>query len=125
MVPKVLFIDDSQNFRARVGSEFAKEPYEVHLAADGRTGLELFHREHPDLVVTEIRLPDIDGIELMGRMLAQRPRLSVILYTAYGIYRSNYNCWAADAYLMKSSDLTELKEKIRELLPPREQRAAS
>ena len=64
-------------------------------------------------------LPGPDGLETMGRMLSQDNRLPVILNTAYSSYKESFLSWSADAYVVKSSDLTELKTKIREVLDAR------
>jgi len=63
----------------------------------------------------DIYLPGMDGLETMGRILSKNRQIPVILYTAYSSYQDNFLSWAADAYLIKSSDLTELKETIKRL----------
>ena len=70
----------------------------------------------PDLVVLDIVMPGMDGIEILGRLLSHDNKLPVIFHTAYTGYQDNFMSWAADAYLIKSSDLTELKTRIRETL---------
>jgi hypothetical protein len=52
----------------------------------------------------------------MEKILSKNKKQLVILNTAYSVYKDNFMTWAADAYIIKSSDLTELKEKIKELL---------
>ena len=71
------------------------------------------------LRVLDIRMPGPDGIETMGRMLSRDNRLPVILNTAYSSYKESFLSWSADAYVVKSSDLTELKAKIREVFAAR------
>ena len=58
----------------------------------------------------------MDGIEAMGRVLSEHNKLPVILNTAYASYTDNFLTWSADAYVIKSSDLTELKDTIKKLL---------
>jgi CheY-like chemotaxis protein len=70
-------------------------------------------------VVLDIRMPGIDGLETMARLLSRENTLPVILNTAYSAYRESFLSWSADAYVIKSSDLTELKTKIREVLAAR------
>lgn len=116
---KVLLVDDEKNLRTLYQSELTDEGYEVVLANDGQDALRLLDVEKPDLVVLDIRMPGIDGLETMARMLSRDNRLPVILNTAYSSYRESFLSWSADAYVIKSSDLTELKEKIRQVLESR------
>ena len=58
----------------------------------------------------------MDGLEAMGIILSKHKGIPIIINTAYGNYKDNFMSWLADAYIMKSSDLTELKNKIEELL---------
>jgi CheY-like chemotaxis protein len=62
-------------------------------------------------------MPGMDGLEALARTLDQHPQLPVILNTAYSCYKDDFLSWGADAYLVKSADLTELLDKIRTLAP--------
>jgi DNA-binding NarL/FixJ family response regulator len=64
----------------------------------------------------DIRMPEIDGIETLGKVITLEKKIPVIIYTAYSNYKSNFITWTASAYLTKSSNLDELKNKIHELL---------
>ena len=61
-------------------------------------------------------MPKMDGIEAMGEVLSKNKGIPIIINTAYSNYQDNFMIWAADAHIVKSSDLTELKNKIEELL---------
>jgi DNA-binding NarL/FixJ family response regulator len=61
-------------------------------------------------------MPGMDGLEALGKLLAEDPKVPVVLNSAYSSYKDNFLSWSADAYVVKSSDLTELKETIRRLL---------
>ncbi|MGE5299564.1 MAG: response regulator, partial [Acidobacteriota bacterium] len=76
--------------------------------------MEQFEKEAPDLVTLDILLPDIDGIKLLRQMKEKRPRLPVIMSTAYD-YRDDFAVWASEAYIVKSADLSELKSTIKKL----------
>ena len=89
------------------------------LSRNGKEALEKFGKEKPDLVVMDIRMPVMDGIEALTVMLGKNRQIPVILNTAYPQYRENFMTWGAEAYVIKSSDLTELKQKIREVLEKR------
>jgi CheY-like chemotaxis protein len=82
-------------------------------------GLHALETELPDLVVLDIRMPGMDGLEAMGRILEKNPKIPVVLNSAYSSYKDNFLSWAADAYIIKSADTTELRGKVRELLAAR------
>ncbi len=74
----------------------------------------------PDLVIMDINLPEkMDGIESMSKILGANKDIPVIINTGYSEYKDNFMSWAADAYVLKSSDLTPLKEAISQALGKR------
>jgi DNA-binding response OmpR family regulator len=113
---KVLVVDDEKNLRTLYASELGDEGYEVMVARDGKEALRILESEHPDLVVLDIRMAGLNGLETMSRMLALNNRLPIILNTAYTSYKESFLSWSADAYVVKSADMAELKAKIREVL---------
>ena len=117
---KILLVEDDANQALLFQTELEADGYEVVVAGDGREAVELVEKTGPDIVVMDISMPGMDGIEAMGRILSEHNKLPVILNTAYASYKDNFLSWSADAYVIKSSDLTELKETIRKLLEKRE-----
>ena len=116
----ILIADDDRNLALLYQQELSDEGYQVEVVHDGRQAIEQVAQDPPDLLILDIRMPGIDGIETLQQILAQNNRLPVILNTAYSNYEDNYMTWSAEAYVVKSSDLTELKNKIREVLERRE-----
>ena len=116
---KVLVVDDEKNLRALYRSELEEDGHQVILASDGTEAMRLLDQEKPDLVVLDIRMPGPDGLETMGRMLTKNNRLPIILNTAYSTYKDSFLSWSADAYVVKSADVGELKARIREVLAAR------
>ena len=96
--------------------ELSDEGFCVDIVNSGEEALKMVKKSSYDLVVLDIGMPDMDGLETLGRMLSMDNKLPVILNTAYPSYKDNFMSWAADAYVVKSSDLTELKSKIKESL---------
>jgi len=96
--------------------ELRLEGYEILTAADGKEALEKVQEQPLDLVIMDINMPKMDGLEAMGRIMCKHKGIPIIIYTAYSNYKDNFMSWAADAYIVKSSDLSELKDKIKELL---------
>jgi CheY-like chemotaxis protein len=116
---KVLCVDDDLSLLRLYEDELVEEGYEVVLARDGKEAISKFEKENPQVVVMDIRMPVMDGIEALTNLLGKDRQIPVILNTAYPQYRENFMTWGAEAYVIKSSDLTELKQKIREVLDRR------
>lgn len=112
---KILVVDDDLHIQKLYKEELEEEGYEVVIAGTGEMALELFVREDPDLVTLDILMPDIDGIKLLRQMKEKKPRLPIIMSTAYD-YRDDFAVWASEAYIVKSADLNELKSTIKKLL---------
>ncbi|MEC4686243.1 MAG: response regulator [Nitrospirota bacterium] len=112
---KILIVDDDPSIRMLYKEELEDEGYEVVTASSGEEALRLFEEENPDLVTLDILMPDMDGIQVLRKMKEKRPRLPIIMSTAYD-YRDDFAVWASEAYVVKSSDTTELKETIKKLL---------
>jgi DNA-binding response OmpR family regulator len=116
---KLLVVDDDRNLRLLYEQELADEGYEVVLASSGREALDFLKNSRPDLIILDISMPGMDGIEALGKILAKDKTMPVILNTAYSTYKDNFMTWSADAYVVKSGDLTELKAKIKDVLKTR------
>lgn len=112
---KILIVDDDAHILKLYREELEDEGYEVTAAGTGKEAIEKFEKEDFDLVTLDILMPDIDGISLLRRMKELKPRLPIIMSTAYD-YKDDFAVWASEAYLIKSSDLTELKNTVKKLL---------
>ena len=113
---KLLVVDDEKNIRKLYETELGREGYEVTTVESAEEALSLMEQELPDLVVLDIRLEGMDGIDCLRTLMEKRRDLPVILNSAYSTYKQDFASWMADAYVVKSSDLTELKDTIREVL---------
>jgi two-component system, response regulator, stage 0 sporulation protein F len=112
----ILVVDDMDPIRTLIELELKEDGYEVLTAANAQDALKLVQTEPLDLVILDIRMPGMDGLEALPRILGLKEGLKVILNTAYSQYQESFMSWAADAYIIKSADLTELKAKVKELL---------
>ena len=83
-MPKVLIIDDEEQLRKLLARIIGLEGYEVLEAADGVSGLKKLRQESPDVVLCDVKLPDGNGVEMVGRIKEIAPAAEVILLTAYG-----------------------------------------
>lgn len=118
-MPKILIVEDEENLRELYAEDLEESGYEVEKAMNGKEAMELVRKGGFDIVIMDIRMPEMDGIETLGKIITMEKKLPVIIYTAYSNYKSNFMTWTADAYLTKSSNLDELKNKIKELLASR------
>jgi PAS domain S-box-containing protein len=81
---KLLLIDDEEAARKIVGMSLRSDGYEVLTAEDGKSGLELFEKEAPPIVLTDIKMPGMDGIEVLKRIKEISPETEVIVVTGHG-----------------------------------------
>lgn len=116
MKKKILVVDDEEGLRLLYKEELEEEGAEVSLAASGMEALEKLEKDSVDLVLLDIKMPGMDGVEVLRRVKEKWKDLPVILCTAYPHYKHDFGTWASDAYVVKSSDLTELKQTIKEIL---------
>ncbi len=115
---KVLIVDDEPHLRLLYETELRRAGYETMTAGNAQQGLEFVETMDPDLVILDIRMAGMDGIEALQRILERKNSLPVVLNTAFSSYRDNFLTWAADAYVTKSADVTELLETVEGLLKP-------
>ena len=116
MMTTILLVEDDKNQRLLYEQELRNEGYEIVTASDGKDALEKVREKLPDIVIMDINMPEMDGIEAMGKLLSKNKEIPVLINTAYSNYKESFMSWAAEAYIVKSSDLSELKEKIKEVL---------
>ncbi len=116
MKKRILVVDDEENLRLLFREELSQEGYDIVLAANAQEALVVIEDQHPDLVTLDIKMPGKDGIELLRELRDRYRQLPVIMCTAYGDYKQDFQTWAADAYVVKSPDLGNLKTAIRDIL---------
>jgi DNA-binding response OmpR family regulator len=109
---KILVVDDEEHIRLLYSEELKEEGYDVITAEGGHQLLERIDQETPDLVVLDIKMVDYNGLDLLQDIRNKFYDLPVILSTAYDTFKEDMKSIAADFYVVKSFDLTELKKKI-------------
>jgi len=109
---KLLIVEDDPSLRRLYEAEFAEEGYDVRAASSAEAAVEEVRRDPPDAIVLDIRLPGRNGLELLRDLLESRPETAVVLNSAYPGYKSDFACWSADGYVVKSSDTSELKATL-------------
>ena len=109
----ILIVDDEESIQRFYKDELTEEGYRVITSGDGSKVLELIERMHPDLIILDIRLGQYNGLDILQDIRNSYYNLPVILCTAYSVYKYDMRSIAADYYVVKCADLTELKMKIR------------
>ncbi len=115
---KILLVDDDEGIRFVYTQELQDEGYTVIKAKNGEEGLCLFEQERPDLVILDIQMPGMNGIEVLRRMKKMSPEIPVILSSAFPEFKQNIGVWAAEEYIVKSSNLERLKKAVKRHIHP-------
>ena len=119
---KILIIDDEPYILLMLKKMLERAGYEVDLASNGREGMDLFKKKTTDLVITDIIMPDKEGLELIIEMKKQRPGLKIIAMSGGGrISPDSYlECamhFGAEKVFQKPFRQKELVSAVRELIP--------
>lgn len=121
---KVLIVEDEGAQRMLYEAEIADMGHQVILAKDGAEAVDLVRQQKPDLVILDLMMPRMHGLEALKKVLGMNPNMPVIIHTAYSHYKDDFMSWAAEEYIVKSSDLGELKNAIKRVLSGRTKSAA-
>jgi two-component system, response regulator, stage 0 sporulation protein F len=115
-VKKILVVDDEESIRLLYQEELEEQGYEVVIAGNADEAIEQFSAAHLDLIILDIKMPGRSGIEVLHIIREQSRDVPVILSTAYGEYKQDLNTWASDAYIVKSANVDNLINTVREIL---------
>jgi len=110
---KILIVDDDDSIQMLYTYELTEEGYEVITCGSGSQPMALIEKKRPDLIVMEIHLDKINGLDLLQEIRNTYYNLPVILCTTNSIYKYDLRSIAADYYMVKSSDLSELKLSVK------------
>jgi two-component system, NtrC family, response regulator len=115
---RIVVIDDEVNAATALETLLREDGYEVSRAHDARTGLALLEETDADVVLTDLRMPGMDGLELLARIKEIRPHTMVLLMTAYGTVKTAVKAMkmGAEDYLGKPIDVEELEVVLKKVL---------
>lgn len=113
---KILIVEDDETQLLFCKEELQEEGYEVTLARNGKEALRSLEDSPYDLIILDLLMPEMDGLETLGKIVSRYKKVRIIIYTAYPKCRGEFISWLADAYLRKSSDFSTLKQTVRQLL---------
>lgn len=117
---RILVIDDEENIRILYSEELQDEGYDVIVASNAEEADIKIKESNPDLITLDIRMPGMDGIELLRKLRERDKNIPIVMCSAYSDYKQDFRTWASEAYVIKSSDMVELKSTIREIFKKRE-----
>lgn len=112
----ILVVEDEKNLLDLYKSEFEDVGFTVRPVATGSDAIASVRDQRPDLVILDIKLNDMEGLQVLDEIKAIDKTIPVIINSAYSVYKSNFSSWMADDYVVKSSDISELLNKVRELI---------
>ncbi|MFH1464475.1 MAG: response regulator transcription factor [Pseudomonadota bacterium] len=118
MSESILIVEDDPSLLLGLTMNLRREGYRVRTATDGERGLEELARERPDLVVLDLMLPGVDGLEVLRRLRADDPVLPVVVLTALGSERDKIRGLdlGANDYVTKPFSIAELQARVRAAL---------
>ena len=123
---QVLIVDDEPNLRKILSAQLSRDGYDVLTAEDGEQGLALLKDNHIDLVISDLKMPKVDGMTLLRKALIEDPELPVILITAHGTIDTAVEALKAGAFdfVTKPFDKDEVRQIVSKALKTRELRGA-
>jgi CheY-like chemotaxis protein len=113
---RILLVDDEEHIRLLFREELEEEGYVIDVASNGFEALDKLKESSFDLVILDIKMPGIDGIQTLSEIKKIEKDQKVILCSAYGEFKQDFQSWVSDAYVVKSADTTELKNTIKRVL---------
>jgi CheY-like chemotaxis protein len=115
---KILVIDDEPSIRSLLDTLLRRKGYDVVLADSGRKGLELFRREHPDVIVLDLKMPEMDGLTVLRQIHSLDPKKPVIILTGAGNTEAEQQVRALGVteYIEKEFSLHLLGDSLKRLL---------
>ncbi len=112
----ILVVEDEKHLLDLYTNEFEDFGYSVRPVATGREAIDSVKKERPDVVVLDIMLEDMEGLEVLDEIKTIDKTIPVIINSAYSVYKSDFSSWMADDYIVKSSDISALMDKIKEII---------
>lgn len=116
MAKKILLVEDEKDLRTLFQEGLQEEGYDIVLAKDGDEALQKIEKAQPDLVLLDIVMPGLDGIQTLSMIKAKYRFMPVIFHSSHLHFQMDPRAQAANGFIPKNSDLKELKARINELL---------
>ena len=116
MGEKILIIDKDKKLSDFYFKELQQDGFDVHTVKDGKEAVDKFHQQPADVVVMELEIPGIPGLDCLQRFIEKKRDVKIIIHTEHPEYKLNFKTWAADVFMTKVENPLPLKRKIHEVL---------
>ncbi|MCH9029635.1 MAG: sigma-54-dependent Fis family transcriptional regulator, partial [Bacteroidetes bacterium] len=118
MMEKILVVDDDQSIRDTLSNYLKRQEYDVHSAENGVEALEKIKKNNPDLIITDVRMPEMDGLELLSKVKEIDTHIQVIMISAFDDMQSTIKAMQGGAYdyIEKPLEIDKLKLRIKRAL---------
>lgn len=115
MDKKLLVVDDQFGIRVLLKEVFEKDGYETFDASNGKLALSIIEKEKPDLILLDMKIPGMDGIEILREIQNRQIQVNVIMMTAYGELEmiNEAKSLGAMTHFSKPFDIDEVRDKVR------------
>src|ERR1700682_4754737 len=119
---QVLIVDDEPNLRKILAAQLSRDGYDVLTADDGEQGLSMLREHHIDMVITDLKMPKVDGMTLLREALREEPELPIVMITAHGTVDTAVEALklGASDYLTKPFDKDEVRQVVAKALKTRQ-----
>lgn len=125
MKKKILVVDDDENIRELYCFLFEKSgEYDVRYARDGEEAFTVFDEFHPDLILLDVMMPKVDGLQVLKKLRQSNPEVIIVLNTAYGDVKRDFTSWTAHAIIEKTMLPSEVTATVKRLFAEADQNNA-
>jgi DNA-binding response OmpR family regulator len=115
-MPRVLIVEDEKNIAMLCRQELEEDGHEVATAGDAEAALRWLERNDVDVIVLDLEIPGRSGVDLLPDLLRRKRDARILIHTAYPEYKDDFATWGADAYVVKSGDLLNLRATVAGLV---------
>ncbi len=112
----ILHVEDENSVRFLYKEVFEELGYKVIQASSGEEALKMLRGQRPDIIILDLKMPGMGGRVFLEKFHKMKSKIPVVISTAYPYMQGDPSALGADAYIVKSGDMTELVEKVQGLL---------
>ena len=109
---KILVVDDEDSIHLLYREELEEQGFEVHSAMSGEDALKILATLKPNLIILDINMPGMNGIDVLRKIKEMDSTMPVILSSAYQEFKQDLSTWASEDFIVKSADMSELIESV-------------
>lgn len=111
----ILYVEDEESLRTILNEVLIRDFKEVYHAGNGKKGFEIFKEKHPDIVITDVNMPVMDGFEMTKKILLTNPNTPIIFTTAFDVNQLNSMTLPGSLFFFKPVDIRKLLSTLSEI----------